>query len=61
MLSGSFNITFDTSKIELQKLHINMNGSGEAEILTCNRICSNYSKIFASWSAHGIYDGKSTN
>lgn len=61
MLSGNFNITFDTNKIELQKLHINMNGSGEAEILTCNRICSNYSKIFASWSSHGIYDGKSTN
>lgn len=61
LLSGNFNVSFDINSIELGKLHMNINSPGEAEILTCNRICSNYSKIFASWSSHGIYDGKTTN
>lgn len=61
MFDGNFNIAFNTEALELLKIHININNSGEAEVLNCNRICSNYSKIFASWSGHGIYDGKSTN
>lgn len=61
IFNSNFNILFNNEAIEVLKVHININNSGNAQILNCNRICSDYSKIFASWSAHGIYDGKTTN
>lgn len=61
IFNSNFNILFNNEAIEVLKVHININNNGNAQILNCNRICSDYSKIFASWSAHGIYDGKTTN
>lgn len=61
IFNSNFNILFNNEAIKVLKVHININNNGNAQILNCNRICSDYSKIFASWSAHGIYDGKTTN